>query len=713
MGAVGKTQFTVFVNGRLRTFVKSTGLADGVLDINPDVFFASVITPPDEGEFSFTSDPQVRYDRLTSRWFLTIIDVTLNFPKFRVTRPNRVLIALSDAASNGILTGSTVFTFYQFQGDSTLFTDYDSLGVDASALYIGGNMFTLPGVFDSTKGFVIPKAPLLTGSPATVWMFPGLVATSSSAGPFAPRGVDNPDPSNTGATALGYFIGPDNASFGTLMVRRITNPGSVTVSPTISGNLSITVPATSTPLDVPHLGNSGGLLDALDDRLFAASMRNGRLWTAHNIGVDNSGAPAGMMANRDAARWYELQNLSTSPSLVQSGTLYDNTTPNDFNQRFYWIPSITVSGQGHSALGCSIAGANEHVNAFTTGRLATDALGTLRDGPGGTAFPGYTSSSTAYNPGGDGGNPRRWGDYSFVSVDPNDDMTMWTIQEYCNGTDTYGVQAVQLIAPPPATPLSAAPPSVASGSSSTSVSITGSLVAEPDSGFFDPGPDTGGPGFANHLTATVTGGVMVNSATFVDRTHVTLDINTVSASAGGKNVTICNPDGQCRTGNNILTITGGAFTATPTSTPTPTFTRTFTPTFTQTPTRTPTPGLAYFTLAPCRVADTRSPIGPYGGPALAANADRTFVIANQCGVPLAARAVAFNFTVTQPTALGDLRVVPAGVGLPLVSVMNWRPGQTRANNAIVSLGPAGDIVAHVDQASGTVHFIIDVNGYFQ
>jgi hypothetical protein len=123
--------------------------------------------------------------------------------------------------------------------------------------------------------------------------------------------------------------------------------------------------------------------------------------------------------------------------------------------------------------------------------------------------------------------------------------------------------------------------------------------------------------------------------------------------------------------------------------------------------------VAYFTLAPCRVADTRSPIGPYGGPALAANADRTFVIANQCGIPLGARAVAFNFTVTQPTALGDLRVVPGGVGLPLVSVMNWRPGQTRANNAIVSLGPAGDIVAHVDQASGTVHFIIDVNGYFQ
>jgi hypothetical protein len=124
-------------------------------------------------------------------------------------------------------------------------------------------------------------------------------------------------------------------------------------------------------------------------------------------------------------------------------------------------------------------------------------------------------------------------------------------------------------------------------------------------------------------------------------------------------------------------------------------------------------GRSFFTIAPCRVVDTRNPIGAYGGPALLANADRTFVIANQCGIPSAATAVAFNLTVTQPTAFGDLRVVPNGVGLPLVSVMNWRPGQTRANNAIVSLPPSGDIVAHVDQASGSVHFIIDVAGYFK
>src|SRR5262249_42954356 len=183
---------------------------------------------------------------------------------------------------------------------------------------------------------------------------------------------------------------------------------------------------------------------------------------------------------------------------------YDNTAPNNTSQRSYWMPTITLSGQGHSVLGCSISGVNEHVNAFVTGRLASDPLGTLRAGPGGTSLPGYTSSSTAYNPPGAtpgvGQGPRRWGDYSATSVDPNDDMTMWTIQEYCNGPNTYGVRAVQLIAPPPAAPSSPSPSAVTQNVSSALVTISGDLSSNADAGFFDPRPGTGRPGFAKRTS---------------------------------------------------------------------------------------------------------------------------------------------------------------------------------------------------------------------
>ncbi|HMF10495.1 MAG TPA: right-handed parallel beta-helix repeat-containing protein, partial [Thermoanaerobaculia bacterium] len=125
------------------------------------------------------------------------------------------------------------------------------------------------------------------------------------------------------------------------------------------------------------------------------------------------------------------------------------------------------------------------------------------------------------------------------------------------------------------------------------------------------------------------------------------------------------------------------------------------------------PGATFYTVTPCRVADTRNAPGPYGGPALAAKTDRTFVVGGVCGISPTAKAVSFNFTITAPTNAGDLRVFPAGGGLPLVSTLNWSAGQTRANNAIIALGPSADLTVHPDQAAGTVHLIIDVNGYFQ
>jgi len=124
-------------------------------------------------------------------------------------------------------------------------------------------------------------------------------------------------------------------------------------------------------------------------------------------------------------------------------------------------------------------------------------------------------------------------------------------------------------------------------------------------------------------------------------------------------------------------------------------------------------GEAFFSITPCRVADTRNLNGPYGGPALPAGADRSFVIAGQCGIPTDARAVAFNFAVTQPTASGDLQVFPAGTPVPTPATVYYSAQQTRAKNAILGLGLAGDIGAHVDQPAGTVHLVIDVTGYFR
>ena len=121
---------------------------------------------------------------------------------------------------------------------------------------------------------------------------------------------------------------------------------------------------------------------------------------------------------------------------------------------------------------------------------------------------------------------------------------------------------------------------------------------------------------------------------------------------------------------------------------------------------------SFYTLTPCRILDTRDPAGQWGGPALAAGATRVFPIWGRCSVPTTAKSVSVNMTVTQPTAPGHLILFPGGTP-PGVSAINFRAGQTRANNAIVPLSGTGTISVADGQGSGTTHFILDVNGYFQ
>ncbi len=542
MGAAGPTQYIVAINGRIRSFNKTIGLADNVLNVDTDVFFASVMTPgyPVPSQ-NFTTDPRIRYDRLSDRWFITMLDV----PGGATALPNRIMVAVS---SGSTITSSSNFTFFQFRHDQVgttpnidtdNFADYDTLGIDANALYIGVNIFDPLGSFVSTTGFVVRKNSILGTGPIVVTAFRELVSTVTSEGPFTPQGVDNFDP----AATEGYFIGISYLYFGELILRKVSNPGA---TPSISDNIIVTVPDTYLPLPVPQLGSSSDL-DGIDDRLFAAQYRIinevGSLWTAHNIAVDSTGvATSDLLTGRNGSRWYELRDIDTTPSLFQSGTIFDSA---DTNPRFYWIPSIMVSGQGHAALGFSTAGADEHANAATVGRLADDALGT-------TQTPElYTNSSTVYNPN-DQSSPHRWGDYSYTSLDPSDDMTMWTIQEFCNAKNSYGVQVVKLLAPPPATPLSASPAIIPAGFLSVDLTITGENTTVPGSGFFDPG--TGSANWSpNHISASISG-ITVNSVTYTDPLHASVNVSTVGSAPGSYNVTITNPDGQSATGTSILTI---------------------------------------------------------------------------------------------------------------------------------------------------------------
>jgi len=124
---------------------------------------------------------------------------------------------------------------------------------------------------------------------------------------------------------------------------------------------------------------------------------------------------------------------------------------------------------------------------------------------------------------------------------------------------------------------------------------------------------------------------------------------------------------------------------------------------------------SFYLIEPCRILDTRLPSGPYGpagGPALASTATRLIQISGVCGIPSGAAAVAMNVTVVAPENYGYLIAFPGASPRPATSTLNYRPGKTRANSAIMPLSAAGRLNLF-NSGPGWTHVLIDVTGYFQ
>ncbi|MES1243845.1 MAG: RHS repeat-associated core domain-containing protein [Acidobacteriota bacterium] len=113
----------------------------------------------------------------------------------------------------------------------------------------------------------------------------------------------------------------------------------------------------------------------------------------------------------------------------------------------------------------------------------------------------------------------------------------------------------------------------------------------------------------------------------------------------------------------------------------------------------------FYTLAPCRVLDTRNQAAP-----LSAGETRTIALAGACGIPSTASAVSLNLTVIDATAQGELTAWPSNEPQPVASAISYQVGTNRANNGMLKLGN-GALSFYANQPSGTAHLVLDVNGY--
>ena len=150
-------------------------------------------------------------------------------------------------------------------------------------------------------------------------------------------------------------------------------------------------------------------LDSLGNRLLhRLAYRN---MGSHEVLVGNHTVDADG-TDHAGVHWFEIRDPFGTPFMQQ-----DNVWAPDAEHR--WLGSIAMDKNGNIGLGYSVSSATTFPSIRYTGHMVGDALGTMRAEQ--TAFVGTGSQTSTGN---------RWGDYSSMNVDPDDDLTFWFTQEY-------------------------------------------------------------------------------------------------------------------------------------------------------------------------------------------------------------------------------------------------------------------------------------------
>jgi hypothetical protein len=121
-------------------------------------------------------------------------------------------------------------------------------------------------------------------------------------------------------------------------------------------------------------------------------------------------------------------------------------------------------------------------------------------------------------------------------------------------------------------------------------------------------------------------------------------------------------------------------------------------------------GLALYPVVPCRVMDTRPPLG--NGPFKGTLSPPVDLANSPCAAPSTAKAYVFSATAVPTGNLGYLTLWPDGGDMPLVSTLNALDGIVTSNMAIVPAGTGGRVNAYADRNQATTDLIVDISSYF-
>ena len=286
--------------------------------------------------------------------------------------------------------------------DTGYFADFPTLGLDANALYISGDMFVNGSTSVGPSLWSIPKSDLLLNTtPAVITN-----ATSYGVMAYADRGaVMQPATCVDGSSSGDILSAEDVLSGSYLIVSKVLNGNATNAS--LADAAGIKVDPYTVPFDPTQPDGSATLADN-DARLSARVYTvGGVMFAVQNIEVNN----------RAAIRWYRI--AATNQTLLESGTITDSNL-----DLFY--PSISASFGGAVVIGCNGCSINTPISSFAYAGLTVNGVTTFSSR---TLLQAGTIGN--YHDGNElfGGAPEsRWGDYSATTSDPSDPSRFWTIQ---------------------------------------------------------------------------------------------------------------------------------------------------------------------------------------------------------------------------------------------------------------------------------------------
>ena len=126
-------------------------------------------------------------------------------------------------------------------------------------------------------------------------------------------------------------------------------------------------------------------------------------------------------------------------------------------------------------------------------------------------------------------------------------------------------------------------------------------------------------------------------------------------------------------------------------------------------------GTSFTATAPARVLETRvgdglsTADGQFNAIGVRAGGSVTqLTVGGRVSVPASARAVVLSVTATGSTAAGFVTLFPCGGPIPTAATVNFVPGATVTNAAIVQTGPGGTVCFYTNT---DIDLIVDVHGY--